>query len=39
MQKADGSYVTVKLDSNFKATSTASGFGRGPANGSSGSGA
>jgi hypothetical protein len=35
MKKADGSYVTVYLDSNFKVTSTASGFGGGPA-GSSG---
>ena len=31
MKKADGSYVTVYLDSNFKVTSTASGFGGGPA--------
>jgi hypothetical protein len=30
MQKADGSYVTVKMDSNFKVTSTISGFGPGP---------
>jgi hypothetical protein len=31
MKKADGSYVTVYLDSSFKVTSTANGFGRGPA--------
>lgn len=31
MKKTDGSYVTVYLDSNFKVTSTASGFGGGPA--------
>ena len=30
MKKADGSYVTVKVDSNFKVTSTENGFGRGP---------
>jgi len=30
MKKADGSDVTVKVDSNFKVTSTESGFGRGP---------
>jgi hypothetical protein len=33
MRKADGSYVTVKLDSNFKVTGTESGFGGGPPNG------
>ncbi len=38
MQKADGSFVTVKLDSNFKVTSTVNGFGGGPRDGS-GSGA
>jgi hypothetical protein len=31
MKKADGSYVTVYLDSNFKVKSTTSGFGGGPA--------
>lgn len=31
MKKANGSYVTVYLDSNFKVTSTAAGFGGGPA--------
>ena len=31
MKKADGSYVTVVLDSNFAATTTISGFGAGPA--------
>jgi hypothetical protein len=31
MKKADGSFVTVKLDSNFKVTSTQDGFGAGPA--------
>jgi len=31
MKKADGSYLTVYLDSNDKVTSTASGFGGGPA--------
>ncbi len=31
MKKTDGSYVTVYLDSNDKVTSTASGFGGGPA--------
>jgi hypothetical protein len=35
MQKADGSYVTVKFDSTFKVTGTVSGFGGGPKNGSS----
>jgi hypothetical protein len=39
MQKADGSYVTVKFDKNIKVTSTASGFGGGPRNASAGSGA
>ena len=38
MQKADGSFVTVKLDSNFKVTGTVGGFGGGPRDGS-GSGA
>jgi hypothetical protein len=36
MQKADGTYVTVEMDSNFKVTKTVSGFGPGP-RGSSGS--
>jgi hypothetical protein len=31
MKKADGSYVTVELDSNFKVLTTISGFGAGPA--------
>jgi hypothetical protein len=31
MKKADGSYVTVFLDSNFKVASTVNGFGGGPA--------
>jgi hypothetical protein len=31
MQKADGSYVTVKFDSAFKVIGTDSGFGGGPA--------
>lgn len=30
MRKADGSFVTVKLDENFNVTSTIDGFGRGP---------
>jgi hypothetical protein len=34
MRKADGSYVTVKLDSSFKVTSTIDGFGRGGPRGS-----
>lgn len=34
MRKADGSYVTVKLDSSFKVTSTINGFGRGGPRGS-----
>ena len=34
MRKADGTYVTVKFDSNFKVISTASGFGGGPQGGS-----
>jgi hypothetical protein len=38
MQKADGSYVTVKLDSNFNVTSTVDGFG-GHGQPASGSGA
>ena len=37
MKKADGSFVTVKLDSDFKVVSTVSGFGGGP--GAPGSGA
>jgi len=31
MKKADGTYVTVYLDANFKVTSTVNGFGGGPA--------
>jgi hypothetical protein len=31
MKKADGSYVTVELDSNFKVLTTIDGFGAGPA--------
>lgn len=31
MKKADGSYITVYVDSNYNVTSTASGFGGGPA--------
>jgi hypothetical protein len=31
MKKADGSYVTVKMDKNFKVTSVQEGFGAGPA--------
>jgi hypothetical protein len=30
MKKADGSYVTVKMDKNFKVTSVDNGFGGGP---------
>lgn len=30
VKKADGTYVTVKVDSSFKVTTTESGFGRGP---------
>jgi hypothetical protein len=30
VQKSDGTYVTVKVDSSFKVTSTEDGFGRGP---------
>ncbi len=30
VQKSDGTYVTVKIDSSFKVTSTEDGFGRGP---------
>jgi hypothetical protein len=30
MKKADGTYVTVELDSSFKAITTVSGFGPGP---------
>jgi hypothetical protein len=33
MKKADGTYVTVELDSSFKAITTVSGFGAGPAGG------
>jgi hypothetical protein len=39
MQKADGSYVTVKLDANFKVTSTIDGFGGGGPRNASGTGA
>jgi len=31
VRKADGTYVTVKVDSSFKVTSTENGFGAGPA--------
>jgi hypothetical protein len=31
MKKADGSYVTVKMDKNFKVTRVDNGFGAGPA--------
>ncbi|MBV9660860.1 MAG: hypothetical protein JO337_06860 [Acidimicrobiales bacterium] len=34
MKKADGSYVTVELDSSFKVIATVDGFGGGPAGGS-----
>lgn len=30
MQKADGSYVTVEMDSSFHVTGRESGFGGGP---------
>jgi hypothetical protein len=33
MKKADGTYVTVELNSNFAAIKTISGFGAGPAGG------
>ena len=33
MKKADGTFVTVELDSSFKAITTVSGFGAGPAGG------
>jgi hypothetical protein len=33
MKKADGTYVTVELNSNFNAVKTISGFGAGPAGG------
>ncbi len=33
MKKADGSYVTVKLDAAFAVTATESGFGAGPPSG------
>ena len=39
VRKADGSIVTVKIDKNFKVTSTESGFGAGRAGQSNGSGA
>ena len=35
MQKADGTYVTVTLDSNFKVTATQDGFGGRPDDSSS----
>jgi hypothetical protein len=38
MKKTDGTYVTVELDSSFKETGTASGFGAGPAGGKAPSG-
>ena len=31
LKKSDGTYVTVKVDANFKVTATQSGFGAGPA--------
>jgi hypothetical protein len=36
LQKSDGSYVTVKLDSNFKVTGTENGFGGGAPGGPGG---
>jgi hypothetical protein len=33
VQKSDGTYVTVKVNSSFKVTSTESGFGAGPGGG------
>ena len=40
IQKADGSFVTVKVDRNFNVTDTVGGFGHGaPPSGSSGNGA
>jgi len=36
MQKADGSYVTVEMDSSFHVTGTESGFGGGPPPGTGG---
>jgi len=39
MKKADGTYVTVELDSSFKVTGTATGFGAGPAGGKAPTGA
>jgi Peptidase propeptide and YPEB domain len=38
MKKADGTYLTVELDSSFKAIKTISGFGPGPAGSSQPSG-
>jgi hypothetical protein len=39
MKKTDGTYVTVELDSSFKVTGTAAGFGAGPAGGKAPTGA
>jgi hypothetical protein len=40
LQKTDGSYVTVELNSSFQATKTITGFGPGPAgSGPAGAGA
>lgn len=39
MEKSDGTYVTVKLDSSFTVTAIQQGFGSDPANQSSGTGA
>jgi hypothetical protein len=39
MKKSDGSYVTVELDSRFKAIATVSGFGAGPVGGQAPNGA
>jgi hypothetical protein len=38
MKKSDGTYVTVRLDSNCNAVGTVSGFGQGPAGGPGGPG-
>lgn len=39
MEKSDGNYVTVELDSNFAVITTVSGFGAGPSGGTAPSGA
>ncbi len=39
VRKADGTYVTVKIDSSFKVTSTIDGFGQGGPGGPGGQGA